>query len=848
MSAKNIGRRRAIALWCSLACSWSAASASAHQPHDSVRQILPSPNYAQDGILFALATDIPLDEEIILRSTDRGITWRRMRRGLDRLSEVLSLCISPNFASDGVVFATAKNRGVYVSQDAGLSWTRTSYGGVPSQLLFSACSVDALGNVVLLVADANGGVSRTQDLGATWQLLSPSHRVTAFEFSPTFAGDRLVVAGDDSGRLFVSTDGGLAWKLVTTLPGAGRIYDIELAPGTGSAFVATAAGLYRTTDGAKTFTSVNPCLPDEGVITVAVSPTFVSDGTVFCGTVNEGVFKSTDGGACWTDFHQGIEFDPLLTLYRFFDLEVSPDFASDGTVFAALFEGGFRSTNGGTSWFPLETLTRGTLEDLAISPDFAADSTLALAYYGGGVLLSTDGGTSWAIANRGIANTYVYSIAFSPSYALDGTLFCTHVGRRVLESNDRGANWQLGEAAPLVFSNKIGVSPAFSVDGTVFVGSRDALHRSLDGGDTWTQVLASSDSIHTLELSPSFASDGTLFVAGVFEGVRRSRDAGITWDSAHSGLPGLGGRGHLLALSPAFASDQRIFAGTLQGLFESTDAGDNWSVVPVAGLALDVPIDAMALSPDFDLDGVALVSTRGLGLFRTSDGGANWTEVGTELLDANVVLQRIRFSPDFSLDQTLFGFCDSELFRSLDAGLSWEEIHRNPVRHEDNVEHQWTTYESLGTPGGSGRLPAATSQPVVACDGHSIQGAAGDLEPPVFPELRSAGSWESGTVTGASARWIHYSFSIGAQVRFFFVGTGVEWIGLRSQLMGIAEVTLDGVVLGTVDQFGTSFEAMVKLYSVSGLANGLHELVIVSTDQSSGGGFGLAVDAFDVTE
>src|SRR5579884_782183 len=86
-----------------------------------------------------------------------------------------------------------------------------------------------------------------------------------------------------------------------------------------------------------------------------------------------------------------------------------------------------------------------------------------------------------------------------------------------------------------------------------------------------------------------------------------------------------GGTVSVIATSPRFATDQTVFAGTLAGLYRSTDGGQSWHP---SGSGLNSPfIDAVAVSPLYERDHVVFVGTRQGGLFRSSDAGESWFPV-----------------------------------------------------------------------------------------------------------------------------------------------------------------------------------------------------------------------------
>lgn len=65
----------------------------------------------------------------------------------------------------------------------------------------------------------------------------------------------------------------------------------------------------------------------------------------------------------------------------------------------------------------------GVVYDLDISPTYAVDHTLFVATRGGGMFVSDDGGASWRAVNRDLPTTEFLSVGISPDYGSDRTTF-----------------------------------------------------------------------------------------------------------------------------------------------------------------------------------------------------------------------------------------------------------------------------------------------------------------------------------------------------------------------------------------------------------------------------------------
>ena len=81
-----------------------------------------------------------------------------------------------------------------------------------------------------------------------------------------------------------------------------------------------------------------------------------------------------------------------------------------------------------------------------------------------------------------------------------------------------------------------------------------------------------------------------------------------------------------------------------------------------------------------------------------------------------------------------------------------------------------------------------------------------------------------------------------------FAGTGVRWIGFKAAWGGIAQVYLDGGLKATVDTYSPTEQAQAVMYTVTGLAAGLHTITIKVTGTWNPAGCcsWVVLDAFDV--
>lgn len=141
------------------------------------------------------------------------------------------------------------------------------------------------------------------------------------------------------------------------------------------------------------------------------------------------------------------------------------------------------------------------------------------------------------------------------------------------------------------------------------------------------------------------------------------------WQPGVAGLP-------LSAVTALLALDEVLLAGGSEGIACSYNGGKSWQLAELEdGLA---SITALAASPDFVGDRIAVAATLANGILRTNDGGRSWVNAsfGLESLEVSALIWTDR--------ATVLAATSAGIYRSRDAGRAWRQLYT--VEDSEGVE------------------------------------------------------------------------------------------------------------------------------------------------------------------
>ncbi|MBL8115614.1 MAG: hypothetical protein JNK60_22220, partial [Acidobacteria bacterium] len=537
---------------------------------------------------------------MLFKTMNAGATWESL--GFET-SDIRSFLVDPVNPSN--LHANTIDRGLVRSTDAGRTWWSSF-----SLHRFGLSSPLALSSSAILAGTYGSGLLRSTDGGASWSAAGiglPAAETQVLAASPS--DPELFFAARGS-RVFRSTDAGATFTETNTgLPdlSAFSVASIALSPTSPATVLlgvrqnygpAPTVGVFRSSDAGTTWSASSEGLRAERLSALAFDPS--NPDKVWAGSVDAGLFTSTNGGRYWTAAGtQGFAGEHTRRL------ATSP--AAPGRVLAAAESKLFRSSDSGRFW---ETTSAVISEAIAADPRDPA--VLYAAAREEGILKSTDGGDSWTRTSLGLTLQSTLVIVVDPV-----TTANVYVGtwQGVHKSTDAGASWTK-TPLPEMDVQRLVIDPA-SPETVIVATGGHGVQKSTDGGASWIGTTQGPTYVWYLVLCPSRPS--TLYASGGTS-ILRSTNSGSSWESRGALPKGLNlftPAVRALAVDPEDPS--LLYAGTFvntgthdRGLYQSSDGGLTWRAAD-AGLPADASVVDLAVEP---CTGDVYAALDGRGVFR----------------------------------------------------------------------------------------------------------------------------------------------------------------------------------------------------------------------------------------
>lgn len=597
-------------------------------------------------------------------------------------------------------------------------------------------ATDPLDANVLYVAFEQGGLWKSMDGGNSWRpKLEHLNNLSASAIAIDPSDSRRILLGQTQvlggAKVLRSGDSGESWTEGTVLGEATQIFTLlQLKHQPNTVVVATDRGVFRSVDGAATFSKL--AVGNDTVKWREASIAWTGGNTLILGvgaldpqSAGGSLWQSLDNGANWSQIQIDAKVpvslfsvasapsNPLV-VYAMAGAESSIDVPADLAEI-------FKSTDGGVTWSGIakdsgafKAYSNGNSETptLANLLNGAGDYSHMLAvdptnpervYFGGGkVIASTaDGGRSFQLSadyrgNWGLP--YVHATAKAMHFARDGAFYLASMGG-MARSRDSGVTWTQSLNQGLATHSIAGICSgdpahliALTYGGSVRVrsGTTGTFNQERIGS-------ASSCVVDPTRPQTSVLQDDDNGM------ILKSVDGGRSWREACQGLPvcaGLPKSGYKMLWSARRAEGLMLYTYAEGQLFKSSDFAESWE--PVSANYLGSTFQSLAVAPS-DAETLSAITVGAVEV--SSDGGATWVARGP-VQQPQAFIHTVAFDPTDS--KVLYVASRSvrptfnHMWRSNDFGVSWKPIDLNGFPTGIHV------YDLIADPTRAGTLYAGT--------------------------------------------------------------------------------------------------------------------------------------------
>ena len=471
--------------------------------------------------------------------------------------------------------------------------------------------------------------------------------------------------------------------------------------------------IFKSTDGGSNWTEVYEDNVSGDIQQIVAAPTDFN--IQYAGFKRNKVLKSIDAGSNWNE-----TADFGIPEYGRVELVVSN--TNPNKVYAGVRNGSsgpsylFRTVDGGNSWYQIQE--NATSGDVNHSPDYWLnqqgwrDNTLGVnpydddILYGGGVYL------------------YKFTVLADSTKITEAMASGPHVDHQFIQGikDGGGVNFRLLNASDggVAYTTQVTSNPGMSFgdwkranDGfntSQFYGADKINGRQqYIGGmqDNGTQISwpSSENASATTDYALVVGGDGFEVIAhwnnpdsmmggSQYNGLRRSLDGALTWNSISSGMSGSSIAPFLVRLSSPYHEPDVVYAiHDTAGVWKSTDFGATWNLKTISdggwkGYRKDVEVSLA--NPRFVWAG-SRIGNEGGNLYLSKDWGESFSPVSDPIPDYNNISSSGIYShpnEDSTAYVLVSFFGRAKIFETKDLGVSWTDISGFPANWEKGVSNR----------------------------------------------------------------------------------------------------------------------------------------------------------------
>lgn len=473
---------------------------------------------------------------LLLRSTDGGNVFNQVT--IDITGDIWGL----QMINDSVGWACGTKNSLIKTTDGGVSWKVFS---IP-EYMSNFWSLEFMNENYGFIAGEGGKIFKTIDGGKNWSIIqlknqNPFYCVSIFD-------SLHISAGGPGANIVYSSDAGISWSMADTNLTHSPVNSIKYVSVDTGYILISYAGLLKTTNRGFTWTGSG----DAGEMEMSL---ILKDRVGFSVDAQMKIMKSVG------------DFNNYIPVVIGDDLQ-GISFINDSTGWIvsdyhnSYNAGVYKTTNGGRNFLKIKNVTGASsvcfLDSLT---GFLGEANYNSINH---LLKTTDGGNSWRnvnIPDSLLAITKFYFVNNLTGWAIGGAVYPHFVAK----TTDGGENW-FPQLSAYTYSLGSGIFFIDSLKGWILFEG-DYPYKTTDGGENWTRQINFNYEANDIIFTDSLNG----FICGGSKLLKTS-NGGNNWMVVN--MP--------FASFYKFAkiSSSHLLVTTLGSVFETTDSGNSWNLIP----------------------------------------------------------------------------------------------------------------------------------------------------------------------------------------------------------------------------------------------------------------------------
>jgi photosystem II stability/assembly factor-like uncharacterized protein len=548
------------------------------------------------------------------------------------LDQLCGTSVRTVFYYNDYIFAGTDGDGMYKFNFNTNSWNKLT--GFPKYSSVYSITNNSKGH---LYTTTSFSLYVSTNEGATWQQKPMNNRPVYVLLRDT---TRNIIYAGSSGRILKSLDDGETW-LIDTLADYSDVTSIDI-DSDGNVYAGTwNGGLYKSDINGSNWQKITANFLSEYVTAVKCykNNLFIGLFVPVASTTYGAIYKSSDKGNSWYLLHS---FYLQYTYQHVNSIDIDEN---DNIYVATSYRGLYKSTNGGTNFFKLIGYPYGGIN--FVKYDIRSNELYA-GTRAAGILKSKDLGNSWYELNEGMHNIWVDQIEADK----DDNLFVgsTRFDWSIYKSTNYGASWE-NTSLHYGWTDLEGITTDLNQE--IFVAATDVVYK-------YSSILKKWNNINGCPYAQYFNNDclGNLYCIG-YGFLQRSTNSGQVFLPLNNPYPYSFKKvicdynKNLFGISEKMPDSSSV-------ILMSTNNGAGWNTI--------LDLNATEFSDiSVDKNNFIYVGIINGGLLKTSDKGQNWITLRNEKIY------------DILIDDydNMYISTGNRIQMSSNSGLSWIDYTTN---------------------------------------------------------------------------------------------------------------------------------------------------------------------------